>query len=222
MNSLFSFAKSDQIKYLVYNDFGMNDILRTFIYNGNEDEQEISFKLLYQLSFDDKVAKDILNDTKIFEIIKNKSIKSKNCNGISWLINNKFSQLQPVSSSSFSSSSSSRNKKSDTENKHIMISYNKDSREYCLRIKNELEKIGKRCWIDVDNICGSSLEAMAEAIEKSECILVCMTELYKLSPNCRLEAEYIIQRKKPFVPLIMQNGYKPDGWYLYILRNYIC
>ncbi len=110
MNSLFSFAKSDQIKYLVYNDFGMNDILRTFIYNGNEDEQEISFKLLYQLSFDDKVAKDILNDTKIFEIIKNKSIKSKNCNGISWLINNKFSQLQPVSSSSFSSSS--RNKKS--------------------------------------------------------------------------------------------------------------
>ena len=218
MNSLFSFAKSDQIKYLVYKDFGMNEILRIFIYNGNEDEQEISFKLLYQLSFDERVAKDILNDNKMFDIINNNVSKSKNCNGISWVIKNKFNQ-EPFPS---------RNKTSDTDisiqdnNKHIMISYNKESRDYCLGIKGELEKIGKRCWIDVDNICGSSLESMAEAIEQSECILVCMTELYKLSPNCRLEAEYIIQRKKPFVPLIMQKEYKPDGWFVnFYIPNFV-
>ncbi len=208
MNSLFSFAKSDQIKYLVYNELGMSEISRKIIYNGNLDEQEITFKLLYQLSFDDRIAKDILNDAKIFDLIKNNSNKSKNCNGISWVIKNKFNQEVASSENKNNYLESSE----QNNNKHIMISYNKESREYCLRIKCELEKIGKSCWIDVDNICGSSLEAMADAIEQSECILVCMTELYKLSPNCRLEAEYIIQRKKPFVPLIMQKGYKPDGW----------
>ncbi len=92
MNSLFSFAKSDQIKYLVYNELGMSEISRKIIYNGNLDEQEITFKLLYQLSFDDRIAKDILNDAKIFDLIKNNSNKSKNCNGISWVIKNKFNQ----------------------------------------------------------------------------------------------------------------------------------
>ena len=55
-------------------------------------------------------------------------------------------------------------------------------------------------------------ESMATAIEESECILVCMSELYKESPNCRMEAEYIIQLKKPFVPLIMQKGYRPGEY----------
>ena len=35
---------------------------------------------------------------------------------------------------------------------------------------------------------------------------------YKESSFCRLEAEYLIQQKKPFIPLLMQKGYKPDGW----------
>ena len=34
--------------------------------------------------------------------------------------------------------------------KHIMISYNRNSRDLCLRIKNELEKDGLKCWIDVE------------------------------------------------------------------------
>ncbi len=115
------------------------------------------------------------------------------------------------------------NKKSNINqnNKHIMISYNSKSRDYCLQIKNELENIGKKVWIDIDNITGSSLEAMAKAIEQSECVLVCMTEMYKESPNCRLEAEYIIQLNKPFVPIIMQKGYKPNGWLGIILGSKI-
>lgn len=51
--------------------------------------------------------------------------------------------------------------------KHIMISYNRDSRDLCLRIKNELEKEDYRVWIDVEDISGSSLESMANAIENS-------------------------------------------------------
>ena len=39
-----------------------------------------------------------------------------------------------------------------------------------------------------------------------------MTEKYKLSPNCRAEAEYYFNIRKPIVPLIMQMDYTPDGW----------
>ena len=52
---------------------------------------------------------------------------------------------------------------------------------------------------------------MAQAVENSECVLMCMTEKYKQSNNCRAEAEYAFNIKKPIIPLIMQRNYKPDG-----------
>lgn len=41
---------------------------------------------------------------------------------------------------------------------------------------------------------------------------MCMSQKYKDSPNCRLEGEYCVNRKIAFVPLMMQQGYSPDGW----------
>ena len=109
----------------------------------------------------------------------------------------------------------------NTISKHIMISYNSKSKEICLKIKDELEKYGFRVWIDVENICGSSLESMAKAIEECSCVLMCMTEKYKQSPNCRLEAEYSVKLNKPIIPLIMESGYKPEGWLGIILGSKI-
>lgn len=46
----------------------------------------------------------------------------------------------------------------------------------------------------------------------------CAKKLYswylikKQSPNCRAEAEYAFNLRKPIVPLIMQKNYVPDGW----------
>ena len=57
--------------------------------------------------------------------------------------------------------------------RHIMISYNQESRDTCLKIKSELESTGYKVWIDVENISGSSLESMAGAVENSFCILIC-------------------------------------------------
>ena len=72
--------------------------------------------------------------------------------------------------------------------------------------KSELERRGFKVWIDVESIYGSSLEAMASAIENSVCILVCVTEKYKESNFCRLEAEYLVQKNKPFIPILMEKG----------------
>ena len=45
--------------------------------------------------------------------------------------------------------------------------------------------------LDVDAVIalgGSVLEAMAEAVEKAAVVLVCLTQKYKESPNCRTGA----------------------------------
>lgn len=197
---LYQFSKSDKIKYLIYNDYEIKKILHDIIEYGNEAEMEIAYKLLYQLSFDEKIAKDIMND-QIYKKIQEKSKKSKNCQGILSVIDNKFNN---------SVHQTSENK--NEENKHIMISYNSKSRDVCYKIKEELEKLGKTCWIDVDNIGGDSIKSMALAIKQASCVLMCITEKYYENSNCRLEADYVFKLKKPFVPILMQKGYKPEDW----------
>ena len=59
----------------------------------------------------------------------------------------------------------------------------------------------------------SNYLSVAAAVEGSELVLMCMSQKYKDSPNCRLEGEYCINSKIPFIPLMMQQGYQPDGWY---------
>ena len=60
---------------------------------------------------------------------------------------------------------------------------------------------------------------MAKGIEESWCILICMSSKYKESINCRSEAEYVLQIKKPYVPLIMEKSYKPDGWLVFTFHS---
>ena len=40
---------------------------------------------------------------------------------------------------------------------------------------------------------------MAAAIENAAVVLVCVSKAYKESPNCRLEANYAMQRRTPTV-----------------------
>ena len=56
------------------------------------------------------------------------------------------------------------------------------------------------------------METMAKAVENSSVVLICVSERYKESPNCRSEAEYTYKLGKDIIPLMMQRNYKPDGW----------
>ena len=44
---------------------------------------------------------------------------------------------------------------------------------------------GFQVWMDIDNMEGSTLQAMAEAVEDSFAVVSCMSQKYKDSPNCR-------------------------------------
>ena len=64
--------------------------------------------------------------------------------------------------------------------------------------------------VDLENMHGNLLDAMADAIENSSIFLMCLTEKYKDSPSCRLECEYAYQRRKKIIPLLLQANYKPE------------
>jgi len=99
-----------------------------------------------------------------------------------------------------------------TKQKQIMISYNWGSQPVVVQLVQNLKSRGYKVWIDLEQMSGSTLEAMAQAIEESDLILMGVTEKYRLSATCRIEGEYSFSLKKPIIPLMMQDNYKPTGW----------
>ncbi|UJR24868.1 hypothetical protein I4U23_006237 [Adineta vaga] len=94
----------------------------------------------------------------------------------------------------------------------LMISYNHVSKPLCRDIYNSLTNDGYKVWIDLEEMHGSTLLAMAKAIEDSDIIIYCITEKYSESRNCQKEAEYAFVQQKPMIPLLLQPKYKPTGW----------
>ncbi|XP_070549523.1 uncharacterized protein [Ptychodera flava] len=94
----------------------------------------------------------------------------------------------------------------------IMISYNWEHQEEVKEIKDALEERGYRIWIDLHNMKGDINKAMAEGVEKSRVILVCVTEAYKDSYNCNKEVSYADTIRKSIIPLKLEKDVKFDGW----------
>ena len=99
----------------------------------------------------------------------------------------------------------------------IMISYSHKDKVLCRKIYDELIKAGYRIWIDFDQMHGNVMDAMAQAIEHSRAILICMSEQYRKSNYCRAEAFYAFQRQLKIVPVLLQEHYHPDGWLLFLV-----
>ena len=71
------------------------------------------------------------------------------------------------------------------DNKHVMISYQWDAQKSMIQLKTQLQAQGYKVWMDIDEMGGSTLESMARAVENASVVLVCVSQKYKESPNCR-------------------------------------
>jgi hypothetical protein len=107
--------------------------------------------------------------------------------------------------------------RSDKKTFDIMISYSHKDEIICRQIYDELIKAGYLVWIDFDQMHGNVMDAMAQAIERSNTILVCMSDKYRRSNYCRAEANYAFQRQLRIVPVLLQEHYQPDGWLLFLV-----
>lgn len=166
----------------------------------HKEEQVAATKALYMLSFDKtnkeiiRTDRDTMSSLQSLQSSDNKEILQA-VSGIMWEIHGKKGHSENT----------------DSE-EHVMISYQWDTQQAMLRVKQELETQGFSVWMDVEQMEGSILETMARAVEKSSVLVVAMSRKYQNSPNCRSEAEYAYQRRKRIIPLMMESGYNPDGW----------
>jgi len=101
----------------------------------------------------------------------------------------------------------------------VMISYCWAQKEQAKRIANYLKSKNVPVWIDIEQMEGSILEAMAKAVEESSVILIFLSSRYKDSQACRTEAEYAYKLKKEIICIMAEENYEPRGWLGAILGN---
>jgi len=184
-------------------------ILRKFhLLIEQQEEIQIILESIWFLSFEYSCATIIYSHDKYFALLvqlaetnPNEQIQQAS-KGILWQLRQTISIDNNTLKQSIIPNSS----------QHIMFSYNHDSKELVNQICQYLQNSGYRTWMDIDGMHGSTLDCMAHAVEQSYLVIICMSEKYKQSPNCQSEAEYAYRLKKPFVPILLQSKYKPDGW----------
>jgi len=174
-----------------------------------EEEREVALHCIWTLSFHEKNKIKIEEEVGLMDYVqktlrasdKKSSSLIRSCNGIYFNIyGTSFNQLDAVT------------EVEPNKTSHIMISYQWDVQPTMKKLAVMLKSSGYNVWIDVQNMEGSILAAMANAVEQAKVVVVAMSEKYKNSNNCRTEAEYAYKLKKPIVPLLLERNYKPDGW----------
>ena len=98
--------------------------------------------------------------------------------------------------------------------KHLMVSYSWADKEKVIKICEQLQEVGIVVWRDevgspyAGQMQGSTIEAMATAIEKASLVVCFVSKAYTESANCRLECEYAFrrhQRKKVKLEYVMMD-----------------
>ena len=173
-------------------------------------QYSVIFDILWALSFNRDIQRQLRSDPKLMVTLThlehdlNSAQMRKITHGILWNLQSDHED-RTVS------------EKGGETTFDIMISYSHKDKEICTQLYNELVNAGYCVWIDFDQMHGNVMDAMAEAIERSKTILICMSEQYRRSNYCRAEAYYAFQRQLRIVPVLLEKHYKPDGWLLFLI-----
>ncbi|CAF1515353.1 unnamed protein product [Rotaria magnacalcarata] len=179
---------------------------------------QISLEIIWSLTFNNRIREMLINNYEPFfvylkEILVNSPEEGVQAaaKGILWKLANDSSARKGIGDIDENNTSG---KKYD-----IMISYSHSNKDVCHQIYQNLINLKYTVWLDFKNMQESTLESMANAIESSETILVCMSNPYKQSPYCQSEAQYAYTRHRHIIPLVVENKYRPDGWLGFICAS---
>ncbi|CAF4376890.1 unnamed protein product, partial [Rotaria sp. Silwood2] len=155
-----------------------------FAKENNDDA--IALEIVYAMTFNNEAKEIISEDKEFIDYIKTLCDSSnpdvaQMANGIMWKIEveekfTKKKEKQEKKEKKAHSVDGSKNI-SDEEFKEydMMISYCWAQKTLCHKINDRLEQEGYKVWLDRDEMRGSIIECMAEAIEKSRYVLICMS-----------------------------------------------
>ncbi|XP_069131210.1 uncharacterized protein [Argopecten irradians] len=99
-----------------------------------------------------------------------------------------------------------------SRSEQIMLSYNWAHQKMVLKVYDKLTTRGFRVWIDVYNMKGDIYDAMSQAINESKVVIICVSEQYGESKNCRTEAVLAQKKNKIIIPFMMQRRPNLPGW----------
>ncbi|PAA83434.1 hypothetical protein BOX15_Mlig005761g4 [Macrostomum lignano] len=176
---------------------------------------EILFTLSFSKKFRQKIWKEFREVIGLLEVSPKWS-SSKQLQGLVFQLQD--ASERPGSAASTTSASAGR-KKSKKSSRRVMISYNHGSKAAVERLYNLLTEAQVDIWVDFKDMkSGSVYQAMANGIEGSSVVLMCITRLYNESNNCRLEVEYAHECGKKLIPLLLEPKYRPNGWLGFLTR----
>ena len=173
----------------------------------------MSLRLLAQLCFTEDLARQVLDDVDFCAYLQDICQSSTN------------KDLKKVAQIVLFSLDSKSKARSDTKVRHVLISFHSSAKELCEKIRDELEKkcSNAKVVLNLSNSLKSTIETSMRAIDKSECVLLAVSEKYRKDENSQAEALYAHSLKKHIVPLIFQQGYeRVDGWLANIIKEKQC
>lgn len=158
------------------------------------------------MSFSDTVCRNLKENETFMEYLKSTSDNStesdlqRAANSLLWRLTKDETSKSPT------------REQSSKTTYDVMISYSHKDKDLCFQLYDRLIKDKFRVWLDRDQMHGTPLESMSNAIENSEFVFVCMSDSYKQSGYCKMEAYYALERQCCIIPLVMKSHYKADGW----------
>ncbi|XP_072013546.1 uncharacterized protein [Amphiura filiformis] len=221
LDAINKLAINDDVKGVIADEEAIPFIIRMLQDEFSPEEQKVAANALWNLAFIDSLRQsDLLQGTvqtlKKLTKSSNKELRGS-CVSALFVFQGSVS-IDPNSSPSrntppppYQEAISDPDPSSVRRSAQIMISYQWDSQDRVIRIRDRLVTAGYKVWMDLTNM-RDILDGMAEAVQTSDVVLMCMTERYKDSKNCRSEARYAYKLDKKVIPLMFQKDYKPDGW----------
>jgi len=125
----------------------------------------------------------VLNTTDQGEAIEDEDFEGEQEDGISDGLGTSY--LNDVTSKHFLTASTTITTNQQPK-RHIMISYNRSSKETCQKIYENLIERDYKVWMDLTDMAGDILESMARAVENSYIVLLCINQQYFESDYCKL------------------------------------
>jgi len=185
-------------------------------------------ELLVQLSFSEQIRKD-MNETKEFDKILKKLAKKDSSNledkvdqTIYIHIKNAIERLKWNLTDKAHKNSVSQITQLDAG--HVLLSFALSNRDPCSEIKHKREQFNIKCLMGINNSDSKSwsIRKMRDNVDRSACVVICLTESYRQCNDCQLEANYALIKGKKIILLIMQEGCKGAeiGWLNALMKDH--
>lgn len=166
--------------------------------------------MIWTLSFD-KHSKGQLIDANVIELLKSLPLEHSGVRrGVEGALWNLEGSSRPQTSI--------ENQKPSGQ---VMISYSWYQKGRMRQLASHLKSLGFNVWVDIEQMEGSVLGKMAEAVESSSVIVIGLSSTYKDSQACRTEAEYAYKLKKEIVFVAAEDYFSPKGWLGALLGNHL-